>query len=110
VNYDLPWNPQRIEQRIGRCHRYGQKHDVVVVNFLNRKNAADERVFQLLSEKFQLFEGIFGASDEVLGAIESGVDFEKRIADIYQRAASRKRSTAPSISSSWNFRWRSMRR
>ena len=85
VNYDLPWNPQRIEQRIGRCHRYGQKHDVVVVNFLNRKNEADRRVYQLLSEKFRLFEGIFGASDEVLGAIESGVDFEKRIADIYQR-------------------------
>ncbi len=86
VNYDLPWNPQRIEQRIGRCHRYGQKHDVVVVNFVNRQNAADNRVFQLLSEKFQLFEGIFGASDEVLGAIESGVDFEKRIAEIYQRS------------------------
>jgi adenine-specific DNA-methyltransferase len=85
VNYDLPWNPQRIEQRIGRCHRYGQQHDVVVVNFLNRKNEADRRVFQLLSEKFQLFEGVFGASDEVLGAIESGVDFEKRIAAIYQR-------------------------
>ncbi|MHB1619036.1 MAG: helicase-related protein [Sulfuricella sp.] len=84
VNYDLPWNPQRIEQRIGRCHRYGQKYDVVVVNFLNRKNAADQRVFELLSEKFQLFEGVFGASDEVLGAIESGVDFEKRIAAIYQ--------------------------
>jgi hypothetical protein len=84
VNYDLPWNPQRIEQRIGRCHRYGQKHDVVVVNFLNRKNAADQRVFQLLSEKFRLFEGVFGASDEVLGAIESGVDLEKRIAVIYQ--------------------------
>ena len=58
-------NPQRIEQRIGRCHRYGQKHDVVVVNFINRKNAADQRVFELLSEKFQLFEGVFGASDEV---------------------------------------------
>ncbi|MBU4121957.1 MAG: DEAD/DEAH box helicase [Proteobacteria bacterium] len=85
VNYDLPWNPQRVEQRIGRCHRYGQQHDVVVVNFLNRKNAADQRVFQLLSEKFKLFEGVFGASDEVLGAIESGVDFEKRIASIYQR-------------------------
>lgn len=84
VNYDLPWNPQRIEQRIGRCHRYGQKHDVVVVNFLNRKNAADQRVFELLAEKFLLFEGVFGASDEVLGAIESGVDFEKRIAAIYQ--------------------------
>jgi adenine-specific DNA-methyltransferase len=85
VNYDLPWNPQRVEQRIGRCHRYGQQHDVVVVNFLNSKNAADQRVFQLLSEKFKLFEGVFGASDEVLGAIESGVDFEKRIASIYQR-------------------------
>lgn len=84
VNYDLPWNPQRIEQRIGRCHRYGQKHDVVVVNFLNKKNAADQRVFQLLSEKFMLFSGVFGASDEVLGSIESGVDFEKRIVEIYQ--------------------------
>jgi adenine-specific DNA-methyltransferase len=85
VNYDLPWNPQRIEQRIGRCHRYGQKHDVVVVNFLNRNNEADQRVYELLAEKFQLFEGVFGASDEVLGAIESGVDLERRIHDIYQR-------------------------
>jgi adenine-specific DNA-methyltransferase len=84
VNYDLPWNPQRIEQRIGRCHRYGQKHDVVVINFLNRRNEADQRVFQLLSDKFRLFDGIFGASDEVLGALDSGVDFERRIADIYQ--------------------------
>lgn len=85
VNYDLPWNPQRIEQRIGRCHRYGQKFDVVVVNFLNKANAADVRVYQLLDEKFKLFDGVFGASDEVLGAIESGVDFEKRIIAIYQR-------------------------
>ena len=84
VNFDLPWNPQRIEQRIGRCHRYGQKHDVVVVNFLNRNNAADQRVFELLSEKFQLFNGVFGVSDEVLGVIESGVDFERRISGIYQ--------------------------
>lgn len=84
VNYDLPWNPQRIEQRIGRCHRYGQKHDVVVINFLNRRNAADQRVFELLSEKFQLFDGVFGASDDVLGALESGVDFEKRINEICQ--------------------------
>ncbi|MGE5553929.1 MAG: SNF2-related protein [Betaproteobacteria bacterium] len=85
VNYDLPWNPQRIEQRIGRCHRYGQKFDVVVVNFLNKSNAADQRVYQLLDEKFRLFSGVFGASDEVLGAVESGVDFEKRIAAIYQQ-------------------------
>ncbi len=84
VNYDLPWNPQRIEQRIGRCHRYGQKHDVVVINFLNERNAADQRVLELLAEKFKLFHGVFGASDEVLGSIESGVDFEKRILAIYQ--------------------------
>lgn len=84
VNYDLPWNPQRIEQRIGRCHRYGQKHDVVVVNFLNERNEADARVLQLLTEKFKLFDGVFGASDEVLGSLESGVDFEKRILAIYQ--------------------------
>ncbi|HSH65157.1 MAG TPA: SNF2-related protein [Bacteroidia bacterium] len=84
VNYDLPWNPQRIEQRIGRCHRYGQKYDVVVVNFLNKANAADLRVYDLLNEKFSLFNGVFGASDEVLGSIENGVDFEKRIAKIYQ--------------------------
>lgn len=84
INYDLPWNPQRIEQRIGRCHRYGQRHDVVVINFLNERNEADRRVLELLSEKFSLFNGVFGASDEVLGTIESGVDFEKRILAIYQ--------------------------
>ncbi len=84
INYDLPWNPQRIEQRIGRCHRYGQKHDVVVVNFIDHSNPADKRVYELLAQKFQLFEGVFGASDEVLGSIGSGVDFERRIAEIYQ--------------------------
>lgn len=83
VNYDMPWNPQRIEQRIGRCHRYGQKHDVVVINFLNKRNAADVRVYELLDEKFKLFSGVFGASDEVLGSIGNGVDFEKRISQIY---------------------------
>ena len=84
INYDLPWNPQRIEQRIGRCHRYGQKHDVVVINLLNERNEVDRRVLELLAEKFSLFNGVFGASDEVLGTIESGVDFEKRILAIYQ--------------------------
>ncbi|MEX1670039.1 SNF2-related protein [Zhongshania guokunii] len=88
INYDLPWNPQRIEQRIGRCHRYGQRFDVVVINFLNKRNDADRRVLELLTEKFHLFDGLFGASDEVLGRIESGVDFEKRIASIYNSCRS----------------------
>lgn len=85
INYDLPWNPQKVEQRIGRVHRYGQLHDVVVVNFVNRKNPADYRVFELLNEKLKLFEGVFGASDEILGAIEGNIDIEKRIYDIYKQ-------------------------
>ncbi|GHC54131.1 SNF2-related protein [Neogemmobacter tilapiae] len=88
INYDLPWNPQRVEQRIGRCHRYGQKIDVTVINFLNRKNQAEERIHQLLEQKFKLFEGVFGSSDEVLGAIESGVDIERRILEIVQSSRS----------------------
>jgi superfamily II DNA or RNA helicase len=84
VNFDLPWNPQRVEQRIGRCHRYGQQRDVLVLNFLNRSNAADARLFELLERKLNLFDGVFGASDEILGALESGVDFEKRVLAIYQ--------------------------
>ena len=84
INYDLPWNPQRIEQRIGRIHRYGQKHDVVVINFLNERNAADQRVYELLTHKFCLFEGVFGASDDVLGQLESSAGLESRILNIYQ--------------------------
>ncbi|MBL8087447.1 MAG: DEAD/DEAH box helicase family protein [Chthonomonas sp.] len=85
VNYDLPWNPQRVEQRIGRAHRFGQQHNVVVVNFSNQGNLAEQRILQLLSEKFHLFESVFGASDEVLGAIEDGLDFEKAISNILSR-------------------------
>jgi len=88
VNYDLPWNPQRIEQRIGRCHRYGQHYDVVVVNFLAQDNLADRRVQELLQQKFNLFDGLFGSSDEVLGTIEDGVDFEKRVIDILKTCRS----------------------
>ncbi|WP_414473568.1 SNF2-related protein [Microvirga sp. M2] len=88
INFDLPWNPQRVEQRIGRCHRYGQKIDVTVVNMLNRKNKAEERIYELLSSKFRLFDGLFGASDQVLGTIESGLDFEKKVLDVVQSCRS----------------------
>jgi superfamily II DNA or RNA helicase len=88
VNYDLPWNPQRVEQRIGRCHRYGQERDVLVLNFLNRQNAADARLYELLSQKLALFDGVFGSSDEILGALGSGIDFERRVLDIYQSCRS----------------------
>ncbi len=83
INYDLPWNPQRVEQRIGRIHRFGQKYDVVIVNFFNEGNAAEARILELLQNKFHLFDSVFGASDEVLGRIESGFDFAQEIAQIY---------------------------
>lgn len=89
VNYDLPWNPQRIEQRIGRCHRYGQRSDVVAVNFVNRRNYADTRVFNLLMDKFHLFNDVFGASDEILGQTDA-INFEKKILQIYQECRSEK--------------------
>lgn len=85
VNYDLPWNPQRVEQRIGRLHRFGQKFNVIVVNFSNKGNIAEQRILELLTHKFHLFESVFGASDQVLGTIEDGLDFEKQIAGILNR-------------------------
>ena len=87
INFDLSWNPQRIEQRIGRCHRYGQKFDVVVVNFINIRNYADVRVFELLNDKFKLFDDVFGASDEILGKADN-IDIESRIWEIYQQCRS----------------------
>lgn len=84
VNYDLPWNPQRVEQRIGRIHRYGQKCDVVIINFINKENVADVRLYEILQHKFKLFDGVFGASDEILGSLADGVDFERAVASIFE--------------------------
>ena len=89
INYDLPWNPMKVEQRIGRCHRYGQKNTVVVMNFLNTINAADRRVYDILKRKFSLFEDVLGASDIAIGILDSGMDFEKRILEIYQTCNSK---------------------
>jgi len=83
INYDLPWNPQRVEQRIGRCHRFGQKYDVVVINFLGSENVVEQRIYELLDSKFRLFEEILGTSDSVLGTMEDGKDLEKAIMEIY---------------------------
>ena len=63
INYDLPWNPQRIEQRIGRCHRYSQQRDVTVVNFIAKDNEAHSLTFEILSQKLDLFGKVLDASD-----------------------------------------------
>ncbi len=97
MNYDLPWNPQRIEQRIGRCHRYGQQHDVTVINFLAKDNEAQRLTFEILSQKLELFGTVLDASDQVLHRAETdsrgevlvsvlGGEFESELRRIYERA------------------------
>ena len=104
VNYDLPWNPQRIEQRIGRCHRYGQQHDVTVINFLAKDNEAQALTFEILSQKLELFGTVLSASDEVLHKPKGpggevlvsalGAEFEAEIKRIYERARTLEEVTA----------------
>jgi len=98
INYDLPWNPQRIEQRIGRCHRYGQARDVTVINFLARDNSAQRLTFEILSRKLELFGAVLDASDQVLHEPERrsagralaalSADFATELRRIYQSARS----------------------
>jgi superfamily II DNA or RNA helicase len=96
INYDLPWNPQRIEQRIGRCHRYSQQRDVTVVNFIGRDNDAQRLTFEILSEKLDLFGRVLDASDLVLHeprtdapelvASAVSLEFESDLRSIYSRS------------------------
>lgn len=79
INYDLPWNPQRIEQRIGRCHRYGQEKDVWVINCINVDNETEKRIYELLLNKFSLFKSVLGAGDDILGTLSKAIQFEKKI-------------------------------
>ncbi len=85
INYDLPWNPQRIEQRIGRVHRYGQLHDVVIVNFINLSNHAEQRVYELLNEKLHIFTEALGVSDTILNTPEIALNLEIRINELLNR-------------------------
>jgi len=102
VNYDLPWNPQRIEQRIGRCHRYGQKHDVVVVNFLNRKNAADQRVFELCLRSFTSSKESLGLATKCWAPSNRAWISKNALRPFINAAASPKRSRPRSTSFSSN--------
>ncbi len=82
VNYDLHWNPMRIEQRIGRVHRLGQTRDVSVYNFALR-DTIDDYVLHLLYQKINLFTMTIGALETVLSEVQEGeIDFEDRILDI----------------------------
>jgi len=89
INYDLPWNPQRIEQRSGRCHRYGQEKDVWVINCINADNETEKRIYELLLNKFDLFKSVLGAGDDVLGTLSKAIQFEKKINDMMNQFKTR---------------------
>lgn len=77
-NYDLPWSPLKIEQRIGRIHRFGQKENVYIFNFASKDTVA-ERILEVLTNKIKLFEESIGASDALLGTIEHELDFNSSL-------------------------------
>ncbi|MED1739715.1 SNF2-related protein [Bacillus swezeyi] len=80
INYDLPWNPMRLEQRIGRIHRLGQERDVYIYNMAT-KHTVEEHILKLLYEKIHLFEKVVGDLDDILTKIEVG-NFEEHLHDI----------------------------
>ena len=86
INYDLPWNPMRIEQRIGRLHRIGQTREVQIFN-LSAAETVEAQVLQLLDAKINLFELVVGELDMILGDLEERRDFEDLIMDIWCRGA-----------------------
>ncbi|GAB3052068.1 DEAD/DEAH box helicase [Virgibacillus ainsalahensis] len=86
INYDLPWNPMRLEQRIGRIHRYGQEKDVHVYNFAIR-DTIEEHIMALLYEKINMFEQVIGHLDDILSELRIP-DLESEIQNIYAESAS----------------------
>jgi SNF2 family DNA or RNA helicase len=86
INFDLPWNPMRLEQRIGRIHRLGQEKDVMIYNFAI-KNTVEEHILKLLYEKIHLFEKVIGELDDILTKLEFG-NIEDHLIDIFGQSAS----------------------
>lgn len=86
INFDLPWNPMRLEQRIGRVHRLGQTEDVHIYNFAT-KNTVEEHILKLLYEKITLFEKVIGQLDDILTKLDFG-KFEEHMEDIFTKSRS----------------------
>jgi SNF2 family DNA or RNA helicase len=81
INYDLPWNPMRVEQRIGRVHRLGQTRDVEIYN-LSTKGTIEEYILLLLHEKINMFERVIGSLDAILERLTQGQSVESSLAKI----------------------------
>lgn len=81
INYDLPWNPMRLEQRIGRVHRLGQENDVHIYNMAT-KDTVEEHILYLLYEKINMFEMIIGELDTILAHVKLGKSLEGKLSEI----------------------------
>jgi SNF2 family DNA or RNA helicase len=86
INFDLPWNPMRLEQRIGRIHRLGQKKDVMIYNFAI-KDTVEDHILKLLYEKINLFEKVIGDLDDILTKLDFG-KVEDHLVDIFSQSSS----------------------
>ncbi|PLR85972.1 ATP-dependent helicase [Bacillus canaveralius] len=86
INFDLPWNPMRLEQRIGRIHRLGQEKDVIIYNFAT-KGTVEENILKLLYEKIHLFEKVIGELDDILSKLEFG-NIEDHLIEIFGQSTS----------------------
>ena len=84
INFDLPWNPMRIEQRIGRLHRIGQTREVFVFN-LCTAGSMEERILRILDDKIHMFELVIGEVGSILGNLEGGEDFESLVFNLWLR-------------------------
>ena len=82
VNYDLPWNPMRIEQRIGRLSRVGQTRDVHVFNLV-AAGTIEETLLEVLDAKINMFELVIGEIDMILGQLAADQDFEELVTDLW---------------------------
>jgi len=82
VNFDLPWNPMQIEQRLGRIHRIGQQHDVQLTNLVSR-GTLEDRLLEVLQAKINLFELVVGELDMILGRVADDLDFETLVFQQY---------------------------
>jgi SNF2 family DNA or RNA helicase len=87
INYDLPWNPMRIEQRVGRIHRIGQEREVEIFN-LSAEGTIEDYILRLLDRKINMFELVIGEMDMILGNLADERDFEEIVLDIWTRARS----------------------
>ena len=93
VNFDLPWNPMAIEQRIGRLHRIGQAREVFVFNLVVR-DTIEEQVLRILDEKINMFELVVGEIGSILGELEEGQDFAELVFAAWVETAAAERASA----------------